>query len=310
MLRGVDLNSYKADLNLASIAFDFAIVKATGGNGYVNPHCDIHVQQAIALGKKWGVYHYFSDGFNDGDPIAEANWFVDNCAGYVGKGILGLDWERGGNPDVGNVGKALAWLQHVEARTGVKPVIYMSLSLISAYDWSSVIFGGYGLWCADYVENNTPIANYSMDPNRDPNPRWDGNVNDVLWQFTSTGRIDGYGGNLDCSFFYGAAAAWDAYAGTHTPQPAPELPAPPAADTPVAPPVPVPPTPEPAPAPVPVPEPAPLATPQPDPTVPVTPPTPQPTPTPHPVVVTSPTPLETFWAAVIAFLKKLFTRSK
>lgn len=201
-------------MDVGSVAADFVLIKATGGNGYVNPTCDLHVQQAITLDRKWGVYHYFSDGFNDGDPIAEANWFVDNCLGYVGRGMLILDWERGGNPDVGNVGKALAWLQHVESRTGVKPLIYMSLSLVQELDWSPVVAGNYGLWCAAYLENNTPIPNYQMDPNRDPNPHWDGNINDVIWQFTSTGRLDGYGGNLDCNFFYGTREAFDAYART------------------------------------------------------------------------------------------------
>lgn len=214
MLKGIDINPYKADLNLAAIKFDFMLEKATGGNAYVNPDCDTKVQQAIGLGKLWGVFHYFGDGYTDNDPIAEADWFVDNCLGYIGKGILALDWERGGNPNVGNVGMALAWLNHVFARTGVKPIIYMSVSLKNSLDWSPVIQAGYGLWAAAWPENNNIIVNYAMDPNSDPNPTWDGTVNDVIWQFTSSGRLDGYGGNLDCDFFYGDGNAWDAYART------------------------------------------------------------------------------------------------
>lgn len=254
MLRVIDTSVYQKDLVVAAVNADAFIVKATGGVGYVNPDCDDTIQQAIALNKPFGFYHYFSDGFNDGDPIAEANFFVDNCLGYFHHGIPVLDWERGGNPDVGNTGKALAFLQHVEARTGVKPLIYMSLSLITSLNWSAVIAGNFGLWCAAYVDNNTPIPNFSMDPNRDPNPHWDGNVNDVLWQFTSTGRIDGYGGNLDCSFFYGPRAAWDAYAGVSQPAPAP-------APTPTPEPTPTPPAP--TPEPTPAPEPAPTPTPPP-----------------------------------------------
>src|SRR5579859_6959724 len=102
MLKGIDINPYKADLNLANIHFDFVLEKATGGNQYVNPDCDTKIQQAISLGKLWGVFHYFGDGYNDNDPISEANWFVDNCLGYIGKGLLALDWERGGNPNVNN----------------------------------------------------------------------------------------------------------------------------------------------------------------------------------------------------------------
>lgn len=212
MLRGIDINPWKADLNLSAINFDFMLEKATGGNGYVNPDCDSKVQEAIRLGKKWGVFHYFGDGYNDNDPISEADWFVNNCLGYIGKGILALDWERGGNPNVNRVDMALAWLNHVYARTGVRPVIYMSVSLITALDWSPVINAGYGLWAAAWPQANNIVANYAMDPKNDPNPKWDGVVNDAIWQFTSTGRLDGYGGNLDCDFFYGTPQAWDAYA--------------------------------------------------------------------------------------------------
>ncbi|HIX29570.1 MAG TPA: LysM peptidoglycan-binding domain-containing protein [Candidatus Blautia stercoravium] len=35
----------------------------------------------------------------------------------------------------------------------------------------------------------------------------------ALWQWTSVGRLKGYDGNLDCSIFYGDAAAWDKYVG-------------------------------------------------------------------------------------------------
>lgn len=212
VMRGIDISVYKSDIDLHAIDYDFVINKATGGNGYVNEDCDNKIQTAIEMGKKWGVFHYFGDGYNDNNPIEEADFFVNNCLGYIGHGILVLDWERGGNPNVNRVDMALAWLNHVFERTGVRPIIYMSLSLLNALDWSPVIAGGYGLWVAAWPQNNNVIPNYGIDPASDPNPHWDGTVNDVLWQFTSTGRLNGYGGNLDCDFFYGTPQAWDAYA--------------------------------------------------------------------------------------------------
>lgn len=264
MLKIIDVSVYQSGLNVNAVDVDGVIIKATGGTGYVNENCDTHYQQAKFTGKKRGVYHYYSDGYGGDDPIAEADFFVDNCLGYVGDAILVLDWERGGNPHVGNTDFAKRWLDHVYERTGVRPIIYMSLSLIQELDWSAVIAGGYGLWCAAYVSNSTPIPNFQMDSTRDPNPNWDGTVNDVLWQFTSSGRLDGYDGNLDCNFFYGDGNAWDAYAksdhGTPAPAPPPEptpLPSPP--EPPVTPPTPVEPptdpgqgTPPPTPVPTPV----------------------------------------------------------
>lgn len=233
-LRGIDVSAYQGGLDINAVNIDFAIMKATGGTGYVNPFCDKHYQQAKNGNKLRGVYHYYSDGYGGDDPIGEANFFVDNIQGYIGDAILVLDWERGGNPFVGDVSKAKAWLDHVYVRTGVRPIVYMSLSLIRELDWSSVINAGYGLWCAAYIYNNTPIYNFNMDSNKDPNPHWDGTVNDVLWQFTSTGRLDGYGGNLDCNFFYGDANAWHAYAKKPDPTPPPVTPP---VEPPVTPPV-------------------------------------------------------------------------
>ena len=46
-----------------------------------------------------------------------------------------------------------------------------------------------------------------------------------MWQWTSSGRLNGYGGNLDCNVFYGDVSTWDAYVGKSTstvkPQPKP-----------------------------------------------------------------------------------------
>jgi lysozyme len=317
MLRVIDISDAQAGLDLSTIAnqFDAVMIKATGGNGYVNPYCDGWVQQAIALGKKWGVYHYFSDGYNDGDPVAEANWFVDNILGYIGKGVICVDWERGGNPFVNDPNKARQFTQQVKARTGLNPGDYMSESLVTSMDWSGSIADGNWLWCADYVEDNTPIINFNMDPNRDPNPQWDGQVNDVMWQFTSTGRLDGYGGNLDCSFFYGTVASWDAYAGVHTAQPIgltpaqPEQPSTPASVDPPVIPDPTPPT-----EPTPVQDPGTVITPTPDPTPVESDPQPVQTPvtTTPPnattkVIVPEPTYFKV-WELFVAILKKLFGR--
>lgn len=299
MLRVIDTSYWKKDIVTTEVDIDAVYTKATEGNYYVDDSCDPIVEWAKARGKKWGVYHFGTNRITD--AVTEANFFVDNCAGYVGGGILILDNEnyRWGDGtfahDANDVGWALAWCNHVFARTGVRPLIYMSLSVITGNDWSPVINGGYGLICAAYPENNNPVPNFQFDSGRDPNPAWDGVVNDVLWQFTSTGQLSGYGGNLDCNFFYGDGNTWDAYARpvgqAPAPQPVPEQPAPPIQPVPI-------PEPETPPS-----EPVPQA--PADPTHPdndhfptPTPlPTPEPTPTPDP---TKPATSKTIIAAIIA----------
>lgn len=222
----IDVSSYQSDLDLHNVSYDGAIIKATEGLGYVNPHCDIHFQQAKSMGNKRGVYHFAN---NVNDAVAEANYFVDNILGYVGDAILVLDYERGNN-DPRNVGWAKTWLDQVHARTGVKPLIYMSESNVNAVDWSPVFNADYGLWVAKYWDNS-PQPNYNMaDAGPEPNVNW-GAAGYAMWQWTSTGRLDGYGGNLDCDIFYGDQGAWDKYANAQAPAPPaptppPETPAP------------------------------------------------------------------------------------
>jgi len=39
-MNGIDIASYQAGIDLASVPCDFAIIKATEGISYVNPDCD------------------------------------------------------------------------------------------------------------------------------------------------------------------------------------------------------------------------------------------------------------------------------
>lgn len=269
-LKGIDVSSWQDDLDLNAISYDFIIIKATEGTGYVNPHCDIHYQQAKAAGKKRGVYHFANNLRSN--AVDEANYFVDNCLGYIGDAILVLDYEHNGNNNAADVAWAKTWLNTVANRTGVKPMIYMSESVVRSSDWSPVVAGDFGLWVAKYWDYE-PDFNYNMGTaGPEPNISW-GAAGYAMWQWTSTGRLNGYGGNLDTDIFYGGPEAWDAYAKSNKPAPVPE-PAP----TPEPAPEPTPaPDPIPAPVPAPVPEPAPVPTPTPEPT-----PAPSPSPTPTP----------------------------
>lgn len=209
-LNGIDISKWQSGINLSAVKADFVIVKATEGIGYVDKSCDGFFQKALSLGKKLGFYHFARPTANN-DPIREADFFYENCKGYFGKGIPILDWEA---ENKHNVAWAKAWLDRVYQRSGVKPVIYMSESVVNAYDWSSVANADYGLWVAKYRDNN-PDYNYDMtNAGSVPNVKWWKFY--CMWQWTSSGRLDGYDGNLDCDIFYGDGSTWDAYVGKST----------------------------------------------------------------------------------------------
>ena len=209
-LNGIDISNWQRGIDLSKVPCDFVIAKATEGIGYVDKRCDGFIQQAIKLGKPFGFYHFARPTANN-DPIREADYFYNNCKGYFCKGIPILDWEAENKQ---NVAYAKAWLDRVYQRSGVKPVIYMSESVVNSYDWSRVANADYGLWVAKYRDNN-PDYNYNM-ANAGSRPRVKWWQFYCMWQWTSSGRLNGYNGDLDCNIFYGDGSTWDAYAGKST----------------------------------------------------------------------------------------------
>ena len=150
------------------------------------------------------MYHFARPDLRN-TAIAEADWFVRETKGYHKEAMLILDWESGNLKDVN---WAKQWLDRVYEKTGVKPVIYMSASVMSSYDWSSVANADYGLWVANYGSNNGTAQESVFD--RYPLKYWGFYA---LWQYTSVGRLSGYSGNLDLNYFSGDKEAWDKYAG-------------------------------------------------------------------------------------------------
>ncbi len=217
-MNGIDISNWQAGLDVSAVPCDFVIVKATEGIDFVDKYCDKFYQKAKQLGKKLGFYHFARPEKNS--AIDEAMFFWNNTKNYFHEAIPILDWESSGKS---NVAWAKAWLDKIYELSGVKPMIYMSESVVNAYDWSEVVKGDYGLWVAKYRDNN-PDWNYDMsNAGAKPSVKWWSFY--AMWQWTSTGRFSGYNGNLDCDVFYGDAAVWDAYAGVSTapdPVPTPE----------------------------------------------------------------------------------------
>lgn len=220
----IDVSSWQTGINVTTSGAQIVVAKATEGIGYVNPDCDRVVQDALAAGQGVGVYHF---AHTENNALSEANYFIDNTRGYIGKGIVPiLDWEPSAPWDTG---WALTWLKTVEAAWGTKPIIYMNQSTENSYDWSAVVAGDYGLWIAAYTLGYTPIYGFNPPSAQPTLYHW---PFAVAWQYTSTGYVGDWGGALDLSVVYGDLNTWYAYAGsgqvapTPTPQPTPQPSAP------------------------------------------------------------------------------------
>jgi GH25 family lysozyme M1 (1,4-beta-N-acetylmuramidase)/LysM repeat protein len=199
-MNGIDVSNWQKGINLSVVPADFVIMKATQGTWYVSPDCDRQYQQAKKAGRCLGVYHYAQGG----NVQAEADYFLKNVQGYIGEAVLCLDWEGQDNPTF-NTGRDNAWVKqwcdYVYSKTGVKPIVYIQKSALSRVSG----IGDYGLWVAQYANNNP--TGYQANP-------WnEGVYSCAMRQYSSTGRLSGYGGNLDLNKFYGDRTAWNKYAG-------------------------------------------------------------------------------------------------
>lgn len=206
MLNGIDVSHWQDGINLSRIDCDFVICKATEGINFIDACFYKHMRDAESSGKCIGFYHFARPEYNSAE--SEADFFYRHTKNYFGRAIPVLDWESIGKS---NVTWAKYWLDRVYALTGVRPMIYMSEAVVNAYDWSSVANANYGLWCAKYRDYGVDINFDMASAGKKPNIKWWKFV--AMWQWTSVGRLDGYGGNLDCNVFFGSKEAWAKYAG-------------------------------------------------------------------------------------------------
>ncbi|WIR73795.1 GH25 family lysozyme [Lactiplantibacillus plantarum] len=207
-LNGIDVASYQAGMNVGEVAGDFVLVKATEGIDYTNPEFNGHAKQTLSAGKKLGVYHFIR---NDSDIKQQADYFLTVVKPFIGKAMLVLDFENTTGSTIQNqagVGLAKQWLDYVYQKTGVRAVLYTGLSCENALDWSSVVKANYGLWIAQY-NNYDAVIGYQPRDLYGSLKNW---KTAVMFQYTSTGRLPGWNGNLDFDVFYGDKSAWDKYA--------------------------------------------------------------------------------------------------
>lgn len=205
-LNGIDIASYQAGLDFSKVPCDFAIIKATQGTGYTNQDCVRAVEQAMSLGKGVGVYHYISGG----NAVAEANFFINSILNWIGKVMICLDWESNQNSAWGNESYLEQVVNQVIARTGVPPMIYVQAS---RYNQVAEVAKRHncGLWIAQYAD---------MNPTGYQNTPWnEGAYTCAIRQYSSSGQLNGWNGNLDLNKFYGSLDDFKKYYGSSSSAP-------------------------------------------------------------------------------------------
>lgn len=190
-LPGIDVSYYQGNIDWNAVAADgvvFALIRVSHSLQFFDPEFDANWEGARAAGVHAGVYQYFEP---DEDPIAQADLLLDSM-GPLMPGDLPpvIDVESTAGQSPAAIANAVqAWVEHVEAALGVKPIIYTG-----PYFWQDNVgsdaFEDYPLWIAHYG-TNCPLT---------PTPwaKWN------FHQYTDSGSTAGIAGNVDQNVFNGS----------------------------------------------------------------------------------------------------------
>lgn len=198
-VRGIDISHYQNNikwekLRNASLNNDpvrFIIIKATEGKDLYDDDFNDNFFQAQQNDFIRGAYHFFVPGV---DAEAQAKFYLHQVHLVPGDLPPVLDIEKTGKLTKAQLQKDVkTWLDIVENKYGVKPILYTSYKFKMDY-LDSPLFNEYPYWIAHYYINK---LEYKGD--------W------VLWQHTDCGKVDGIKGFVDCNIFNGTVKDLEAF---------------------------------------------------------------------------------------------------
>lgn len=192
-VKGIDVSYYQGTIDWRRVADDgvrYAFIRVSDGTGFIDSQFERNWREARRAGVLRGSYQFFRA---DEDPIRQANLLLDRM-GPLQPGDLPpvLDVESNDGQGPSTVARRVrAWVDHVEARLGVKPIIYTG-----PYFWRDRVGG------ADFDAYQLWVAHYGTDCPLVP-PTW------TRWTFhqhTSSGTVRGISGRIDMNRFNGTMA--------------------------------------------------------------------------------------------------------
>jgi lysozyme len=167
----------------------FMIIKATEGESVEDSKFAEYRAKAQAKGIITGAYHFYR---SNKDPLKQAKNFIAQLGELkVGELPPVLDWETEDDAaDGADIEEIKLWLDYVEGRTGVTPIIYSGSSFIGGKKLPPS-FKRYPLWVAHYTNKAAPTV---------PAPWKDF----TIWQKTDSQVVKGVKNPCDYNIFNGS----------------------------------------------------------------------------------------------------------
>ena len=183
----VDISHWNEIIDLSktkSAGYKGAIHKCSQGISNKDSAYIANKNQIRNLDWAFGAYH-FADA---GDPIKEADWYLNNI-GQLNRGnLLVLDYETYARADADDW--CLKWMNYVKEKTGHPPLLYTYHGILNKYKFPKVAKAGYRLWAARYgLQEQNPNEKYM------PTTGAFGKM--FAWQYCSQGEVPGINKRVD-----------------------------------------------------------------------------------------------------------------
>lgn len=198
-IHGVDISKWQDEINWRqlkacnlkgdTIQMKFVFIKATEGALYEDPMFSDNWEAASEVGITKGAYHFYRPKIN---ATVQASNFIESVR--LSKGDLPpvIDIEETDGKSKKDIVKGLKkYIQIVEKKYGIKPIIYSNVSFIE--DYLSDDFADYHFWVAHY---------YVDDLHKIPG------IKNLFWQHHDKIRIFGCAHEIDANVFLGNAVQW------------------------------------------------------------------------------------------------------
>ena len=197
-LSGIDVSNWQHQIDWLAVAGTgnaFVFAKATEGTTFTDLTFPVNRSGSTVLGMRFGAYHFArpsgsSDAAAVASAIAQADFFLSVAQPLPSELLPVLDIENTGGL---NVARLTLWVQtylgQVVARTGLKPIVYVSPSFWKSKlgDSPVVATAGHRLWIAHWTQAALPIL---------PGAGW-GGLGWSFWQWSNCRHIAGINGCVD-----------------------------------------------------------------------------------------------------------------
>lgn len=192
---GIDVSKWQNNINWQKVKADgieFAMIRvgyrgSVTGKIVMDPYFEKNIKEALANGIHVGVY-FFSMAINETEAIEEANWTINVIKKYHITYPVAFDLESFGKDRLANVDNqqlnknAIAFLNRIQS-AGYTPMHYGNKNSFKN-TWNMGTLNKYKVWLAHYTDKTDYSGKYNM------------------WQYTSTGRVNGISGNVDLNIAY------------------------------------------------------------------------------------------------------------